>query len=560
MSPDDGRDNRHMDIPQITPAAAPAGVNSIAAAQAVAIEQAQNLSFLGVAPTTVELSMLGRFLSLAALFQKKTLDLQASLDAGADTRDELADVTASAAALAGVINELQASTVDDTGTLASQFFQRFGEDAEAGLAAIGLRFGAPPAGGLGVDDAALQDAFERDPAATTALLGRAADAFFGVVTAQVQAQALNPGLPGADLAADDILPLPAALPQAVAGAPERLPVQPAGAAIVTPPAGPIREAETIATPIPAPAVAVQAAGTTLVTPPAAAISEPGSIAVAIPTPAVITPLPAAVPQEAAVVPAPGTASPVVQDPVQAQAAAPPPDAPLPGSIAAELFVQNLVADIVEPPGASETVQVQAITAPVRANIEPASNMSDLFAPATAAQVRQPDAIAVPVPVPVQAPPASLPTTAPGDTGDLAQEERVLVRQLQAEARALDEKIANASPTVRAALAEDPELRDAPRIGTATVLPRAVPPAPEADDSAQPPPPAVSQPLQAARDPAIAAALAAYNLNTAAFAALNAKPDIQPARAKTVAPVASVSKVVATDALGTPHDELPRRPA
>lgn len=51
-----------------------------------------------------------------------------------------------------------------------------------------------------------------------------------------------------------------------------------------------------------------------------------------------------------------------------------------------------------------------------------------------------------------------------------------------------------------------------------------------------------QALQAARDPAIAAAIAAYSLNTGAFAALNARQELAAQRPKAVPAVSGVSKV------------------
>ena len=52
--------------------------------------------------------------------------------------------------------------------------------------------------------------------------------------------------------------------------------------------------------------------------------------------------------------------------------------------------------------------------------------------------------------------------------------------------------------------------------------------------------------QAARDPSIAAAIAAYSLSTGPFAALNARQEIAAPRAKIVPAVSSVAKVAAID--------------
>ncbi|MDQ1811979.1 hypothetical protein RBA41_01545 [Massilia sp. CCM 9210] len=195
-----------MDTPQITPLSARSTglIAPLAPTHTLAIEQVQSLPLAAVAPTTVDLSTSGRFLSLASLFQKKMLDLQNAVAADTDASKQLADVTVAAAAVASIFNELQTSAVDNTGaamdtlgdqSLQSQFFQQFGgtpQDADASLAAIGLSFTPATSttpGTLSMDETALRDAFRQDPVATSALLERAANAFFGVVSTQVQAQA-----------------------------------------------------------------------------------------------------------------------------------------------------------------------------------------------------------------------------------------------------------------------------------------------------------------------------------------------------------------------------------
>ena len=52
--------------------------------------------------------------------------------------------------------------------------------------------------------------------------------------------------------------------------------------------------------------------------------------------------------------------------------------------------------------------------------------------------------------------------------------------------------------------------------------------------------------QLARDPAIAAAIAAYNLSAGPFAALNGRPDPAATRPKVIAPVEAVTKVAAIE--------------
>ncbi|MDQ1811978.1 hypothetical protein RBA41_01540 [Massilia sp. CCM 9210] len=190
---------------------------------------------------------------------------------------------------------------------------------------------------------------------------------------------------------------------------------------------------------------------------------------------------------------------------------------------------------------------------------------------------------------------SEPDTTASNAVSVAEQARVLAQQLQAEreaARELDEKIAGASDAVRAALAEDIAKRDALRVDQLNVersmeqrradqlaQAAAAPVAPDqfsrpaaavrtattarsaiqdqnADPNITPQPPAIPAPDQAqlaARDPAIAAAIAAYNVNTGPFAAQNGRPDIQPPKVKAVAPVAAVTKVDAAGALGTPGD-------
>jgi hypothetical protein len=62
----------------------------------------------------------------------------------------------------------------------------------------------------------------------------------------------------------------------------------------------------------------------------------------------------------------------------------------------------------------------------------------------------------------------------------------------------------------------------------------------------PPPPPVQDPQQIARDPAIASAIAAYNLSAGPFAALNGRREAGATPAKLVPAVESVTKVAAID--------------
>ncbi|NHZ63399.1 hypothetical protein [Massilia genomosp. 1] len=547
-----------MDISQITaPAARGAGlVTPIATSRTVAAEQAQNLSFLGVAPTTVDLSSSGRFLSLASLFRKKTLELHTSVLANADASKAFADATVAAAAVAGAFDELQSAAVDSNGlptgtldgqSLQSQFFQQLGgtpDDAQASLAAIGLAFTpatGSAAGKLTLDDAVLEEAFGRDPVATSALLERAANAFVGVVGTQIQAQVAKLSFLDDDSVFGAALPIPGAAPQEIAAAPGYLTAQPASYTdnmflqnLVN---------ETLRNDEDAP-VAV-----------ADFVDDNG------------------VPVQPNLIASPQTEAP----PPGARVAAPA-DAPEPQAIAGSA-VQAEARQGAAPVSVSPTLPGAAAAPPLASPLaSPLMNQDTVQSAATAA-------------APVLARPDITASNAVG----VAQQASVLAQQLQAEraaARELDEKIAGASDAVRAALADDIARRDASRAGqlnadrttaqlradpldpalTAPIAPdRFARPAdavrtattaqsasaPQDADrnlTAQAPPvPAPDQAQLAARDPAIAAAIAAYNVNTGPFAAQNGRPEMQPPKAKPVAPVAAVTRVDAAEALGTPGD-------
>ncbi|MCY0914552.1 hypothetical protein [Massilia antarctica] len=562
-----------MDTPQITPLAARSAslVTPIAATQAIAIEQVQSLPFGTVAPTTVDLSTSGRFLSLASLFQKKALDLQISVVDDTDASKALADVTVAAAAVASVFNEVQASAVGNADTamdtlggqsLQSQFFQQFGgtpQDAAASLASIGLSFtpatGTSP-GALSVDEAVLQDAFGKDPAATSALLDRAANAFFGVVSTQIQAQTAKVDFLADDGATGAAPPVPLAAPQdlaATAGQPATRPASNADNLFVQ----------------------------GLVADNLRDESEP---------------------------------------PIERASGLPPPLAQADLGEGSDFPVQ---IDLIDSPQVQAPAQgARAASLPQEADAqEPAAQA--VAANAASANVRQPAALGTPAattaPTPTAAPPIAAPLSAedrlqlaptaatpattavsepdiPANKGlEVAQQARALAQQLQAEreaARELDEKIAGASDAVRAALAEEIARRDAGRVDqrnvdrtmeqartdrlahaaaapvaldqfvrpagdvrTATTVQSAIE-IPDQDQDITPQQaalPASDQAQLAARDPAIAAAIAAYNVNTGPFAAQNGRPDIQPPRARPVTPVAAVTKVDAVEALGTQGD-------
>ncbi|NHZ95226.1 hypothetical protein [Massilia sp. CCM 8734] len=546
-----------MDISQITaPAASGAGlVTPIATSRTVATEQAQNLSFLGVAPTTVDLSSSGRFLSLASLFQKKTLELQTSVLANADASKAFADAAVAAAAVAGAFDELQTSAVDSNGlptdtldgqSLQSQFFQQLGgapDDAEASLAAIGLAFtGATSsaAGKLTLDDAVLEEAFRRDPVATSALLERAADAFVGVVGTQIQAQVANLSFLDDDSVFGAALPLPGAAPPEIAAAPGYLTAQPASYTdnmflqnLVN---------ETLRNDEDAPVALADF------------VDENG------------------VPVQPNLI-----ASPQAEAPPQGARVAAPADAP---------DLQAIAGSVVQ-------ADARQGAAPV--SVSPALPSAPAAPPVALPLSTQDTFQAAPTATTAAASTLSEPDATENNAAGVAQQASVLAQQLQAEraaARELDEKIAGASDAVRAALADDIARRDASRTGqlnadrtpaqlrtdqpdpalaaqlapdrfarpadalrpTTTAQSTTAPQDTERDVTAQPPPvPTPDQAQLAARDPAIAAAIAAYNVNTGPFAAQNGRPEVQPPKGKPVGPVAAVTRVEAAAALGTPGE-------
>ncbi|RSZ61033.1 hypothetical protein HF313_16840 [Massilia atriviolacea] len=535
-----------MNIPDITSTAVrnAALLNPLAATQSRAVEQVLSQPLPAVAPTTVDLSAPGRFLSLASLFQKKTLELQSSVASDTDTATALAEVASTAAAVAGVFNELQANTVGNADSapdtlggqsLQSQFFQQFGslpQDAEASLAGIGLGFApatGPAAGQFAVDETALQDAFRQDPAATSALLDRTADAFFGVVGTQIQAQT----------AGIAFLPDDGAL---AAAAPGPLATQ------VQPPAPQASNAENFFVQ----SLVAESQGKESAAPLAPASGLPPPL-----TPAEL---------------GEGKDFPVQLDLITTTE---PQAAPLPQDDA-------------------QAIGVGATPVEARQVAAPTTQIATQAAPAIAAAPETDERIQ---PRATAASTATETASTASDTGSVAQQARILAQQLIAEreaARALDEKIAAASDAVRAALADEMAQRDAARIDridakstverprTEQVEQDATVPitrerfaqaqAAATEQSAiqvqdteqdtdqesalrQAALPVPNQAQQAARDPAIAAAIAAYHINTGPFAAQNARPDIQPPRAKPVAPVAAVRQVEPAGALGTPGDGL-----
>lgn len=556
-----------MDIAPITPSVTPGlgATTPIAPTQVVAIEQAQSLSFLPVAPTTVDLSTQGSFLSLATLFQKKTLQLQASVEAESDTPQSLADVSSLAQALTTFFNELQTAPVDNSGlpagslgqqSLSAQFLQQFGDPADetqANLGRIGVKLDNSPLGGssLNIDQAALNDAFARDPAGTSNLLVRTGNAFFGVISAQVLANTGN-----IDLFADDEVSNTESL---------GLPDVAATPALTTPPAAPNVLAQSLV------ADTVRN-GNELPDDRANGITLPGDVtAPAAGVPSGKTP---AVPANATVQAAETeAATQAVAAQIAAAQATPPLAAP-----------QTVAAKQVTQAAAAQAASQTAVPLAVAQTAVPQTVAQAAATPATttASEVQTQDQAA-----------ATDTSNSTSKAAKVEQEARDLAQQLQAErtaARELDERIANASDEVRAALARDVDKHDAARIETlqqdrlqaqqrtaredqeradllrrdelarenaqaAEVLARAkvtapAEPAVQVQAVVQPPPVAPNQAQQLARDPSTAAAIAAYNLNNGPFAAQNVRADVLAPKVKLVPPVASVPKAEPVAALDT----------
>ena len=483
-----------MDVPLVSslPVSAATSVSPIAAAQALAIAEAQNAAALSASFTTVDLSPLGRFLSATSLFQKKVLELQIAAGNADDAKVAASDpavIAASAVSLAGAFNELRANNIGatdvDTGSadgqsLAALFAQQFGgetvpADDSATLAsfeAIGLNFVPAPADAQGevlsIDQPVLEAAFVNDPAATTTLLGQAANAFTTL----------------AGVAPPDE---PAPASAAVQPSPEVLQAASAQAQQAVAAAAPAREDaflqelinETAAPPAAAPA-------------PAAEVFRSEAQFLTLPE---IAP---ASPAVASAAPAAAVASP-------AAAAA---DNPLAIDPAVEAQVNRALAE-----------QAQAARSATVATDDKVQRASDAERSALAAA---------------------------NDRHDAAM----------ADAIRIDNKAAQVRREQQAAAAA-PDSGPVPLEETARTATLVAQPVAQANDTADTvaTPAQQAQPdraQQAARDPAIAAAIAAYNLNTGPFAALNGRPEAGAPKVKIVPPVATVSKVAPVDTESNLH--------
>lgn len=512
-----------MDIPQLSSVALAgiAGTTAIAPLSAPATDDSIIVAPAPPSLTTVDLSPLGRFLSATSLFQKKLVALQAAStsvpDSGTTTSGEVAAATT---AFAVAFNEFQAGSLGatDAGTgggesLAGLFARQFGaetsaagsdpDSALASLASIGVRFNADPTADpdarLTVDLPVLQVALEVDPATTTALLERAGAAFGALVQAEVQPAGLSAGAQAA---------VPTALPDQTAPAPPATP-----------------DARAPATSAALAAANDQAAPTLADN----ALNATGSAA----------DLPAAR----------STATTQAQDAfTQARAAAP--------NTSAD--VQQLVNTGTG--AASPGVPVpQAIPATPPATAAPAGTLD---ADADAEVARQS---------------AQTPVTRPAAQKELAERAVELAESKRSQ---------SAYEQERAQLAERIEVLDRQRLeqqqvdaraaqlerqrddGAArgiaaaetqpasTVTLRAVPahtvqPETTVAEQARPLTAPLASAQPSARDPAVAAAIAAYSLNTGPFAALNARQELAAQRVKTVPAVSGVARVAPVETQTAP---------
>ena len=535
-----------MDIPLVS--TAPTGATGIIApvssATVSSTVQAQAAAAL-LAQTTVDLSPLGRFLSAVTLFQKRILELQgnpAAVAAETDPEETLAAVASSALALSDSANDLQASLINGTSddqSLATLFNQQFNaQTADEGdsdsLAAIGLTF-TPGVDGedvLAVDTAVLQAAFAADPAATTALLGRTAAAFGALTGVAAEAGADPSILLTDDTSASDDLGLTA--PTGTQDLPEFAEPAPR-----TSDAAFLQEllAET-----PKPALALAQA------PPPAVAEANAAFAAETVADNRATPLPP---------PLPDTASDAAR---AATANAAPPRAPAAPELppTASQVAVNATASIGTPRAADIDTEAAAVpqqasqpAAAAQANQDAAARLevrevNNRIADTIAAERDASERIASSIAAGRAA------QAAEAETHDLDEDALMRAGDKAFEQRRLDEE-STQQRLQRAADAR--ELADheadptAPlRDRVAAALAQPLPAAPEAEDAAvlKPPPQLVNSAQQIARDPAVLAAIAAYNLNAGPFAALNGRPEIAAQRPKVIPAVDSVTSVAAIE--------------
>lgn len=553
-----------MDIPLVSslPLAGVAGATAIAPRQAPSAIDAVSVAPLAPSLTTVDLSPLGRFLSATSLFQKKMVEQQVSVSSVPDSQaSTFGEVAAATTAFGVAFNELQASSLAganaDTGaggeSLAGLFARQFGaettavggdqDSALASLASIGVRFNTDPTvdpdARLTFDLPLLQVALEVDPATTTALLARAGAAFGTLVQAEVQAADLSAGAaPSAptDLPDLNAEPLPgqpfqqetlAANARVATAARDELGVVAAPATAASPAASPaVAGADAVSDLSPAPAqpnpVALEARAPAPGAPAGRAVPASGQVAATVAAndpvsgssvdtqaaPPVLT-APAILPDVRAEVPALAAGSAPAPVPI-AIPATPPATAALPGTPEADMEVaRQSAATPVTRPAAENELADRAF--------ELAENKRSQSA---YEQER----------------------TELADRIELLDRQKLLQQEVDARADALQRQRAGAASRPLAAL---------PAVTVAAVPTDAVQPDPTLAPEARPLAPPVNSAQPSSRDPAVAAAIAAYSLSTSPFAALNARQEAAAQRVKTVPAVSNVAPVAAIETQTAP---------
>lgn len=529
------------------------------------------LSPLPPSLTTVDLSPLGRFLSAASLFQKKMLELQVAASTITESQArEFGDILASSATLAVAFNELQANDIGGTDvdggsldqqSLATLFAQQLaartaadGGDAAtalASLASIGLSFGPGPLGAgenLTVDLPLLQVALEVDPATTGALLSRAGAAFGALVQADVQA---------ADLSAEppQETPAPAAPASApapgAAGAPSRddvfLQELITGNSEASRPAAPATAQAGIVLPneAAASAAALQAQEAFV------RASESRTAPVAVPA----------------------NSGAGVQEQVNISSNAAPAENKLPAEQAlADRAIALASNERTQSASEDERAALSdAIDTRDRQNLANARNTAAAQAEDNALASNQAAAANANRILAEQALSERAAALAANERSLRAnQQERFALREavegqdrltqanLTAQDRIDEQRRLQDVRTAQQRAADDtPAALTTAAAISATIARNAQQTEEVARARAQPPQPGLrDQALQAARDPAIAAAIAAYSLNTGAFAALNVRQELAAPRTKSVPAVSGVSKVSAVDSATEPKAGTP----
>jgi hypothetical protein len=524
-----------MDIPLVNtaPASAPRSVAPVVAPAVAPAAQAQTVAAL-LAQTTVDLSPMGRFLSAIALFQKRLIEQQANASEAA-AEEASAALVAAVIAVADSANTLQTSAItasDDGQTLGTLFQQQF--DAQTGtagdsasLAEIGLT--VDENGLFNVDTEVLEAALNEDPTGATTLLTRAGAAFgaLGGVTPEAGADptVLTDGQPSLF-----DLPVPAAPAEF-----EELPVFADAAPAPTSDDNFLQEL--LAT-TPRPALALDQA-------PPPAISEAAATFAAQPQPQ----------PEPQLLQAPAPAPAQTQSQPQAQ---PDASAPQPAAASAPASVPVAAPDVpAQTIGRSPPDQPAVETTTAPAAQLPPERVQETRDAERDANVRFADTVAAE-------------RAANQRILNAEQNARLTQAELREEQVLEDEALArsNAEASEQQRLARNSEqmrldrLRENRELDAADLEEQAplrerlastvlqyVAPAGETvatnlPQQQQPQP--FNNTQQLARDPSIAAAIAAYNLNTGPFAALNGRPELAPTRPRPVAPVENVTRVAAIE--------------